>query len=146
MYIHWDKSLETGQPLLDAEHRILVMLFRKLDIAIKTKQSESTLNRIVSEVRKFTDFHFLSEENVMYEIGYPDFDAHCKLHADLIKELNEKISRVVSHKEFPEDLLYFLNQWLIVHIAEHDQQLVKYINTSDKRPVAEEIYFDYLTK
>ena len=58
MYIHWDKSLETGQQLLDAEHRILVMLFRKLDIAIKTKQPESILNRIVSEVRKFADFIF----------------------------------------------------------------------------------------
>jgi len=145
MLIHWDKSLETGQPLIDAEHRILVMLFRKLDIAIKTKQSESVLKRIVSEVRKLADFHFCSEENIMLEVGYPGFEAHCKLHTDLMVELNAKIGRIVSHREFPDDLLDFMNQWLIEHIANHDQQLVTFINNSDKRPIAEKIYPDYLT-
>jgi hemerythrin len=37
--VHWGKELETGQPLIDAEHRLLFMLFRKLDVAIKTGET-----------------------------------------------------------------------------------------------------------
>jgi hemerythrin len=42
MYINWDRKYESGQPLIDAEHRLLVMLFKKLDVAIKTNLSDST--------------------------------------------------------------------------------------------------------
>ena len=37
----------------------------------------------------------------MFETGYPGFDAHCKLHTELMVELNAKISQIISHKEFP---------------------------------------------
>lgn len=144
MRIRWDKKFETGHPLIDAEHRLLVMLFKKLDVAIKTQQSEETLKRIVSEVRKFFDFHFISEENLMLETAYPNYEAHQKIHTDLMIDLNAMISRVVSHREFPDDLLDFLNQWLIEHIATHDQHIAKHVNKASKRPVAENIYSDYL--
>ncbi|MCK4744356.1 MAG: bacteriohemerythrin [Sulfuriflexus sp.] len=137
MYIHWDKKYETGQPLMDAEHRLLVLLFKKLDVAIKTKRSEKVLTRIVSEVRKFVDFHFKSEENLMLETGYPNYEEHQKIHTNLMIELNANISRVVSHKEYPDDLLYFLHHWLIEHIAKH-------IRSARSRPVAEQNYKDFL--
>ena len=144
MYIHWDKAYETGQPLIDVEHRLLVLLFKKLDVALKTKRPENVITRIVSELRKFVDFHFISEENLMLETGYPDYEEHQKIHTNLMIELNVKISRVVSHKENPDDLLYFLNQWLIEHIAKSDQHIAKHISSARTRPVAEDNYQDFL--
>ena len=144
MYIHSEKKYETGQPLIDTQHRLLFFLFKKLDIAIKTKESEETLSRIVIEVRKFVDFHFVSEENLMFETRYPDIENHQKLHTDLMVELNIMISRVVSHHNYPEDLLDFLNGWLINHIGQHDQNVAKHILTATKRPVADNIYEKYL--
>ena len=146
LYIHWEKKYETGHPVLDIQHKLLFLLFRKLDVAIKTKQSEEILARIVLEVRKFVDFHFVSEENLMIETGYPDFVAHSKLHTDLMIELNLMFSRVVSHHEFPENLLEFLNTWLIGHINEHDRHIAKHILGSTMRPVAENIYEEHLCK
>ena len=70
MYIHWEKELELGNELIDTQHRIMVLLCRKLDIAIKTGRSEQTVRWVMLELRKFTEFHFLSEENLMHEIGY----------------------------------------------------------------------------
>lgn len=144
MYIHWEKKYETGQSVIDIQHKLLFLLFRKLDIAIKTKQPEAILERIAIEVRKFVDFHFISEENLMIETDYPAIEDHQKLHSDLMIELNVMISRVVSHREYPEDLLEFLNLWLIGHISEHDQHVAKHILTAVKRPVAEKVYEDYL--
>ncbi len=144
MYIHWKKEFETGQPLIDAEHRILVMLFRKLDVAIKTKETEASLNRIVLEVGKFVEFHFVSEENIMYETNYPGIEGHKALHMKLLKEFNAMLMKLTKHREFPDDILYFLSDWLYNHIANHDQLLAKHVEETDDRPVAELIYPEYL--
>ncbi len=144
MYIHWKKEYETGQPLIDAEHRILVMLFRKLDVAIKTKESEASINRIVLEVSKFVEFHFISEENLMYETNYPGIGGHKALHMKLLKELNDMVTKLTKRREFPDDLLYFLSDWLYNHIAHHDQLLARHVEEANDRPVAELIYPEYL--
>ena len=146
MYISWNDKLETGQSLMDAEHRILVMLFRKLDVGIKTHQSDEMLKDITLEIHRFVEFHFVSEENLMSETQYPDIEAHRKIHTELLMKLNDLIEKIHSHREFPEDLLYFLDNWLSNHIETHDQRLAEHVHKSATRPVAEFIYKDYLTK
>ncbi|HNO76401.1 MAG TPA: hemerythrin family protein [Nitrosomonas mobilis] len=144
MYIQWKKSYETGHPLIDAEHRLLVMLFRKLDVAIKTRESETTISRIVQEVKQYVKFHFTSEENLMHETNYSGIEEHIALHAQLLMELNNMMGKLTLHKEFPEDILYFLSDWLTKHIAHHDQLLAQHVGNSSDRPVAELIYPEYL--
>jgi hemerythrin len=144
MFIHWDKSLETGHPLVDAEHRLLVLLFRKLDVAIKTHQPDDTLRHIIREVMRCVEFHFQSEENLMRETAYPGLDMHQARHAELLAELNAFVAKIGARREFPEDLLSFLNLWLSQHIAQHDQQVVRHVATSVRRPVGEMAYADYL--
>lgn len=144
MYIHWDSKLETGHPLVDAEHRILVLLFRKLDVAIKTYQSEETIEQIIQELRKFVEFHFLSEENLMRETLYPGLEAHRALHTELLMRLGVFIAKVVARREFPEDLVDFLNRWLLEHIARHDQYVAQHVRNAVSRPIAESAYAEYL--
>ncbi len=144
MYIRWERKYETGQPLIDAEHRLLVMLFRKLDVAIKTHQPDATLARIVVEARKFVEFHFVSEENLMHETGYPGVEAHRTRHGELLAELNAMMAKLASHREYPEDLLDFLVRWLVEHIAVHDQGVARHARSAPDRPVAELIYAEYL--
>ena len=144
MRIHWSEKYNTGLPLVDAEHHILVMLFKKLDVAIKTKQSDRTITRIVAEVRRFVDFHFYSEESIMLETAYPHFEQHQKIHTELLIELNAKISKVVSHREYPDDLLDFLSRWLFEHIGKHDQGIAEHIKKTGKHPFAEEYYLEFL--
>lgn len=144
MYIQWKKSYETGHPLIDAEHRLLVMLFRKLDVAIKTREAETTVSRIVQEVKQYVKFHFTSEENLMYETNYPGIEGHIAIHTHLLVELNNMMSKLTLHEEFPEDVLDFLSDWLTNHIAHHDQLLAKHVGSATDRPVAELIYPEYL--
>jgi len=144
MYIHWEKKYETGHPLIDAQHRLLVMLFRKLDVAIKTQEPDAAAARIVVEVRKFVEFHFASEENLMSETNYPGFAAHRTAHAELMTEAQVMMSKLATHREYPDDVLSFLNRWLIDHIAHHDQDLARHVRTSFNRPVAESCYSEYL--
>ncbi|MBW8072364.1 MAG: bacteriohemerythrin [Ferrovum sp.] len=144
MYIHWDKSYEIGNPLIDTEHRLLIMLFRKLDVAIKSAESEATLMRILFEIKKFADFHFTSEENLMHEIGYSGTEAHEAIHSALLAQLEVMIGRVSKKREMPDDLLYFMNEWILRHIALEDQNIADFARFSEHRPIGEFTYPEYL--
>ena len=144
MYIHWNDALELHNNLIDTQHRILVLLCRKLDIAIKTKAHEQTIHWVVQELKKFTEFHFISEENLMHEIGYPNVDDHSLIHSDLLMQLEMMLAKISHHKEFPEDLLYFLNQWLIQHLVNEDLKIANFARSSEKRPIGENLYDQFL--
>lgn len=143
MFIRWVPTLATGQPLIDTEHRVLVFLFRKLDVAIKMGEPQATVNNIIVEVKRFVDFHFHSEENLMRETHYPQLLTHQAHHADLLAELGVLSSKVIAHREFPDDLLFFLNDWLMDHIANHDQHVALHISDALARPLAEREYGEF---
>jgi hemerythrin-like metal-binding protein len=144
MFIQWKEELALGNALIDTQHRMLMLLCRKLDIAIKTGQSSQTVQRVMLEVKKFTEFHFVSEQNLMHEIGYPEVDAHSKLHTDLLIELQVHLSKISHKAEFPEDVLYALNEWLGQHIVEEDMKLAKYVKAATDRPIGEHLYEQFL--
>ena len=144
MYIHWGDSLELHNELIDTQHRMLVLLCRKLDIAIKSKVPDQRIRWIVLELKKFAEFHFLSEENLMHEVDYPDVDNHALLHTDLLMQLDMMIAKISHHKEFPDDLLHFLNKWLVQHVATEDLKIAEYLRQSAKRPLGEGLYHEYL--
>jgi hemerythrin len=66
------------------------------------------------------------------------------LHGELSMELNSMIAKLRSRREYPEDLLDFLNRWLIQHIANHDQLVAQHARNAVDRPVAESFYSEYL--
>lgn len=144
MYIHWEKELELDNQLIDTQHRMLVLLCRKLDIAIKTRETEKTILMVMLELKKFTEFHFVSEESLMHEIGYPHLEAHALIHSDLLRQLDLALSNIGHRKEFPEDLLFFLNKWMVHHVVHEDLKLAHYVKNTKRRPIGENLYTEYL--
>ena len=144
MYVHWEKGLELGNELIDTQHRMLVLLCRKLDIALKTGESDQDILMVMLELKKFTEFHFVSEENLMREVGYHDVKQHSLIHSGLLMQLEMMLLKINHHKEFPEDLLYFLNHWLTQHVMHEDIKIAEFIKNSDQRPIGENLYAEYL--
>lgn len=144
MYIHWEKELELDNQLIDTQHRMLILLCRKLDITIKTRETEQTVLRVMLELKRFTEFHFVSEENLMHEIGYPHVDEHALIHSDLLRQLDLALSKIGHRKESPEDLLFFLNKWLGYHVVHEDLKIAEYVRNGKRRPIGENLYSEYL--
>lgn len=144
MRIHWDASLATGQSLIDAEHRILIFLFHKLDVAVKTGESQMTVNHAIHETKRFVEFHFASEENLMRETNYPHLLSHQTMHMDLLVQLDALASKVVARRTLPGDLVAFLKRWLLDHIATHDQHVALHVHDAVARPIAEAAYRTHL--
>lgn len=144
IFIHWKDSLELGNDLIDTQHRILVLLCRKLDIAIKRKVPEKILLSVILELRKFVEFHFISEENLMREIAYPDVDEHASKHTELLLSLSHMLGQISRQKEFPDQLLTFISDWLEQHILQEDLKIAEFVQQSKQRPIGEDLYEKYL--
>lgn len=144
MFVQWKPELELGNSLIDTQHRMLMLLCRKLDIAIKTNQSEQTIQRVMLELKKFTEFHFISEQNLMREIGYPDVVAHTQIHTTLLIDLQVELSRVRHRAEFPEDLLYIVYNWFNNHVVNEDLKIAEFFRHSPDRPIGEGLYAQFL--
>ncbi|MDE2416309.1 MAG: hypothetical protein KGN32_00740 [Burkholderiales bacterium] len=140
MFVQWKNELNLGNALIDTQHRMLMMLCRKLDIAIKSNESAQAIQRVMLEVRKFVEFHFVSEQNLMHEIGYPEVEAHSKIHTGLLIDLNVQFSKIHHKTEFPEDFLFELNDWLLGHLMHEDMKLAQYVNSASVRPIGEHLY------
>ena len=140
----WDKELELGNDLIDTQHRMLYLLAHKLDIAIKSKETQHTIQRVVLEVKKYIEFHFVSEENLMLEIGYPELDKHMVIHSDLLRELDAALIQINKHSTQPADLLTYLGKWLHAHVLHDDLKIAEHLEYSKRRPIGENLYEEYL--
>ncbi len=123
--LEWQKSWESGHPLVDDEHRQLLEMANNLldlslsgsDLALLQPQLANLLAHVVK--------HFADEEAVLADTGYPELAAHAALHAELVQEallVKKKlesgdcapgvffdflVSRVVTGHLLQEDVKYF---------------------------------------
>ena len=123
MFVHWENKFSVGNELIDAEHRMLLLLCRKLDFAIKNDLSEKMLICIIQELKAFGQYHFISEENSMHEVGYPWLSQHTENHTQLLQTLDEMTAGIVKHKTSEFNMLDFFHNWLLNHIQQADAEL-----------------------
>jgi hemerythrin-like metal-binding protein len=142
--LEWSADLETGNEYIDSQHRMLLLLARKLELAYEKGAEHRVVVGLCLELKKFTDFHFLSEENVMREVGYPGFEQHAKAHSHLLFELDVWIQKVNRGTEPPTALLRMVASWLIGHLSGDDKRLAEYIMVSPTHAVAQGEYGLYL--
>ena len=96
----WDNKLNIGDMLIDNEHRILLLLSRKLDLTIKMKRPDVEQNAAIFELKKIAEFHFLSEENLMRETSFPGMREHAELHTELLMEFNFRMNGIKKRPNF----------------------------------------------
>ncbi len=140
----WDNKLNIGDMLIDNEHRILLLLSRKLDLTIKMKRPDVEQNAAIFELKKIAEFHFLSEENLMRETSFPGMREHAELHTELLMEFNFRMNGIKKKTEFSDDLLTFLNRWILQHIVTEDTKIAEFLKHCQSRPLAENLYESFL--
>lgn len=125
--IPWDTKFEIGHELIDSQHRIFLLLLNKLVSAIYQRVPKEHLFRVLNELKKYAEFHFLSEENLMYEVNYPDIKAHEAIHSRILLETALLLERVAQDRANPDDVVTFLKSWLFVHILNEDSRIAQFV-------------------
>lgn len=132
----WKDKYRVGVALIDEQHE---ELFRRVTDFVETLRSPGEWNGKITKVNETLAFmkdyvvtHFHDEEAYQREIGYPDSEAHRKIHNDMVRYVSE-IAAQYECEEYNEKLMQQfagkLLAWLINHVAASDQKIAEYVNS-----------------
>lgn len=126
--IRWDKRFEVGELRIDHEHQVFLDLIRSVSLASEAEEPRPWCLRLLNEVRKYADFHFLSEENIMLRNGYPEYPEHQQKHMELLALLDERIHAYATDRINLEAVVVFMFDWFAMHTTKMDKKIGKYLH------------------
>ncbi len=123
----WDQSLETGDPLVDKQHR---EIHRLVDYVETMQDQPSVLIQVLERLMQHVDCHFATEEALMERTSYvgPDADEHIAEHRKLKEEAR---AVVLKYREGEiadmEPVIEFLRGWLRDHVHDRDLKFIEHV-------------------
>ncbi len=126
-YIVWKDGYDTGNPLVDREHRELVNLVNLLSAAAASEDSGSAFEDSFSALNRYVKRHFRNEEDLLDAVDSPYLERQRTQHAVLTRELHMLWSR--EKAEPREKVVHGLAEWsrhrLLKHLLTTDVEAFK---------------------
>ncbi len=118
----WKPSLEVGVTEIDADHRVLVQLLGRIQMACDRNDRAEALT-VLEELEHYTEHHFALEERLMDEYDYEFSEFHREEHHKLFDEVRQQTEDLVTGRATPGTIAQFMQRWLLRHIAGADKHL-----------------------
>ena len=119
MAVTWDASYETGDPAIDTQHRELLSIVAELETAeTHLHDSHDAIMSVLGRVMDFALSHFLMEEELMVQVGYPSpaFEEMIEQHREFTAYSRLRVLEFRSGELTSVlPLQAFLAEWLTVH-------------------------------
>lgn len=124
------KDFFTGIEAIDTEHG---KLFELADLAytlLKDEYAHDKYDKIIAlieELKEYAIFHFKHEEEYMESIKHKRLFSQKMEHQAFVDKLNELDLESIDENQdhYIEEILEFLNDWLVHHILEKDMLIGK---------------------
>lgn len=123
-YMEWTQDLESGIPVIDAQHKRIVDYINELSTACQTGNDKETKN-VIEGLLDYTITHFQFEEDLQEKAGYPFLKAHRRIHEIFMKKVAAIRERSANGEDIAYELLDLLNGWLVSHIKSEDRDYVE---------------------
>ena len=128
----WDERYAIGIEEIDRQHMEFVKLLRRFNAGVQNAAPLTVQLRILNEIVKYGEYHFASEENIMFFTGYPHIGTQ---HGDHSRILNWLVRRVEAYGRTPgmgERLSDYLYAWFVDHTQVEDRKLAAHIGRGKK--------------
>lgn len=126
-YVDWNHDIEVGIEEIDEQHHNLVKLFNAVEGLRKEGKLAKNANKIIYTLLSFAKFHFRTEETLMLENGYPEYEKQKKEHDKLIEKVSNLKEKVENGKNVDYFSIYnFLIEWFPHHTRVHDLRYVPF--------------------
>ncbi len=126
--LDWKNKYCLGIEDIDNQHKYFLSIIKKFYSEAQSESSHEYLIRLVHELSYYAQFHFCSEENIMFKFNFPQLSDHADLHANLIDDLTSYTFSGDITRERTLTLVDFLVTWFFKHTLEEDLKFAKYIS------------------
>lgn len=123
----WDASLETGDSLVDQQHRDIHAL---VDYLERAKSEPDLLMRVLDRLMEHVDCHFTTEEALMEATGYvgEEAEGHVAEHRRLTADARDVVLKFrCGELSRTEPVVEFLRSWLQTHVHENDRKFINHV-------------------
>jgi hemerythrin-like metal-binding protein len=131
--ILWNDSFLTGVDRIDEQHKVLVNTLNEANARLAANVTRELQEQITRDLLSYAISHFETEESLMREYDYvglsaADAERHRQEHRGFSQQvvaLREGLrdGRLVTR----EELLSFLNNWLVNHILHTDRRFGEFL-------------------
>lgn len=126
--IEWKDDYSVNVKEIDNQHKHFVGIINQLYEAVQN-QATDKLDNILADLASYAEEHFSTEEKYFDQFNYENSAEHKEEH----RKLKQKVSEFVNDKSDDKlgvcfNLLDFLEDWLVDHLAEQDQKYSKCFN------------------
>jgi hemerythrin len=125
--LEWNSDFETGINAIDLQHHFFLSLINRLADDLHETDDSRYRKQLLNELIKYAQFHFASEENIMYRLGCPNLADHKKMHDNLIDSLHGQIGMFEIELAHAEDIVKYLGEWFVVHTLGEDGKLKQFV-------------------
>ena len=122
MELEWESEFETGNEYVDLQHHFFVDLLNRVGINFRETDDAAYTDKLISELRKYADFHFTSEENIATSCNLQGVSAHHQRHLELLEEFNHHAEDLKKGLITVDQFLGFLTDWFVGHTVYEDQK------------------------
>jgi hemerythrin len=141
---NWGKCYETGQPMVDQQHHVLVDLINHYGELLTAGGGVTgeDMEAVLQELAAYAHYHFDEEEKLMRQVGLDarHVKPHRRFHADFLQEVRLMRTDLEKGQTKTEQLLKFLTYWLSHHILRTDQSMARQMSAMAAGKSPQEAY------
>jgi len=120
--LEWGPAWLTGQPVVDADHKMLVQYVNQLNQAMLEGKGQEVAADTLRKLVQYTRDHFAREEAIWQEGGLQSIVEHRQAHAELMAKVEQFQRDFVAGKAaLSSELMAFLRNWLVGHVFKSDK-------------------------
>ncbi|MBI2311888.1 MAG: hemerythrin family protein [Betaproteobacteria bacterium] len=126
----WSNELSVGVKEIDEQHKRLIDYINVLHDAVEAGENRESVEKLLDDLIKYTEFHFSTEERMMYQYLYVSRLAHKEGHEHLlfqVRQLQQDLHKQTTPITW--GVLDFLKAWLLDHILHADKLMGEYLNS-----------------
>ncbi len=132
-YLKWSNRYSVHIVEIDEQHKKLINLINEMYDAMQAGKGREIIDIVLDEFVDYTVFHFNTEERLLRQHSYPNYDDHKDMHDHIANKARE-LKKTLDKRNKPSsiDVMLLMTNWLNTHILEEDRKYVPYIALKEK--------------
>ena len=123
MQLMWSSAYESGNSVIDAQHRELFETGNALIEAMHSGRHEADVTALIDILLKRIKDHFATEEELLAGWDHPLTEEHKQIHQHLLERaVNLRESSIKGKLSFADVLSLFVNDFVLKHMLESDKK------------------------
>jgi len=128
--ITWSDTYSVQVSQFDDQHKKLIEMLNDLHDSMKVGKGKEALGKILKSLIQYTAMHFSSEERLMKQHNYPDYEQHKKEHNQLVMKVQDVQKKYLEGSTIlSQEVMNFLKEWLRNHIQGEDKKYGIFFNS-----------------